>query len=72
MVGGVDAFRRRVRARMREGEPRVRDGARRRREEDERERRAARDARARPGFVSPQDSPARLVQAQTGPPAAKH
>lgn len=49
VVGGVDAFRRRARARMRGGEPRVRDGARRRREEDERERRAARDARARPG-----------------------
>lgn len=49
VVGGVDAFRRRARARIRRGEPRVRDGARRRREEDERERRAARDARARPG-----------------------
>ena len=34
---------------MRRGEARVRDGARCRREEDERERRAARDARARPG-----------------------
>ena len=49
MVGGVDAFCRRVRARMRRGEARVRDGARCRREEDERERRAARVARARPG-----------------------
>ena len=49
MVGGVDAFCRRVRARMRRGEARVRDGARCRREEDERERRAARDARAAQG-----------------------